>query len=57
MRRHKMGLRLRLFPFRYSALALSGKNPYKIKLRTSKTPKNNRYLSKPEKLSSNLLLL
>jgi hypothetical protein len=52
-----MGLRLRLFPFRYSALALSGKNPYKIKLRTSKTPKNNRYLSKPEKLSSNLLLL
>jgi hypothetical protein len=35
MRRHKMGLGLRLFPFSHSALALASKNPYKIKLRTS----------------------
>jgi hypothetical protein len=48
MRRHKRGLDLHLFPLSHSALALPSKTPCKIKLRISKTSKNDRFLSKWE---------
>jgi hypothetical protein len=47
-RRHKRGSELRPFPVIHSALALLSKNPCKIKLKTSKTPQNDRFLSKWE---------